>query len=145
MDDLAGLGGAGTSAVGDVTGDAFQGAAVRLGVLDAFQRCGGKVNWVKAYLLLKNSPRPIPPSVWGFQVGFPVQRICDNSCVMYWEIDQWETGTELIKCSLYLWTYFPCYISTRISNGIVSEKEQFLLCSLYVLPSLTILRKKSCF
>ena len=27
-----------------VTGDAFQGAAVRLGVLDAFQRCGGKVN-----------------------------------------------------------------------------------------------------
>jgi len=44
MDDLAGLGGAGTSAVGDVTGDAFQGAAVRLGVLDAFQRCGGKVN-----------------------------------------------------------------------------------------------------
>lgn len=44
MDDLTRLGGAGTCAAGDVTGNAFQRAAVRLGVLDFSQRCGGKVN-----------------------------------------------------------------------------------------------------
>lgn len=36
---------------------------------------------------------------------------------------------ELIKCSLYLWTCFPCYISTRIPNETVSGKGWFLSCS----------------